>query len=160
MSTRAGDRHGRRTPTVQNLSVTVTNVNEAPSFTSSSSVSVPENSTRRHHHRGHRSGRHHADLLDHRRSRPGALLHHPAPGVLTFISGRDYENPTDADANNVYEVIVTATDGTNNVPQSISVTVTNVNEAPVFSSANTASVPENSTRPSSPWTPMMRKGRP
>jgi hypothetical protein len=42
---------------------------------------------------------------------------------------KDYENPNDADANNIYVVIVRATDGAANTSnQTITVTVTDVNE--------------------------------
>jgi hypothetical protein len=49
-------------------------------------------------------------------------------GVLTFITPPDYETPTDADTDNVYEVTVSADDSTGNTPdtQAISVTVTDV----------------------------------
>jgi uncharacterized delta-60 repeat protein len=57
-------------------------------------------------------------------------------GALQFISGRNYESPTDADTNNVYEVIVQASDGAGGTDtQAISVSVTPVNEAaPVITS--------------------------
>ncbi len=51
-------------------------------------------------------------------------------GALTFITGRNFETPADAGANNVYDVIVRVDDGTNWDDQSIAVTITNVNEAP------------------------------
>ncbi|RTL27881.1 MAG: DUF4347 domain-containing protein, partial [Burkholderiales bacterium] len=47
-------------------------------------------------------------------------------GVLTFVSAPDYENPTDVGANNVYDVIVQASDGTLTDTQAIAVTVTDV----------------------------------
>ena len=50
---------------------------------------------------------------------------------LRFIAPRNFEAPADAGANNVYDVQVQASDGTNvSAIQSIAVTVTNVNEAP------------------------------
>lgn len=50
-------------------------------------------------------------------------------GDLSFISGRDFENPTDANIDNVYVVQVTANDGQGGVTtQTLSVTVTNVAE--------------------------------
>jgi hypothetical protein len=53
-------------------------------------------------------------------------------GVLTFSNAPDFENPTDAGSNNIYEVQVTANDGNGGTDvQLISVTVTNVNDAPV-----------------------------
>ena len=68
-------------------------------------------------------------------------------GELTFQAAPDYETPTDADANNVYEVQVTADDGNGGTTaQSISVTVTPANDnSPVVTSANTANVTENTT---------------
>jgi VCBS repeat-containing protein len=71
-------------------------------------------------------------------------------GVLT-ITSRDFETKADANADNIYIVVITATDaGSNATSQTLSVTVTNVNEAPVigaFSSAPTASysVAENNS---------------
>lgn len=48
-------------------------------------------------------------------------------GALTFRSAPDYENPTDAGGNNVYDVMVTVTDGKSGSDTgNIAVTVTNV----------------------------------
>jgi hypothetical protein len=55
----------------------------------------------------------------------------PATGVLTFVSAPDFENPADADGNNVYEVIVQASDSSAIDTQSLSVTVTDA-ENPVL----------------------------
>src|SRR6266436_10156709 len=56
-------------------------------------------------------------------------------GALSFVSAPDYENPTDAGANNVYDVTVQVSDGTLTDTQAIAVTVTNVNDnAPVITS--------------------------
>ena len=53
----------------------------------------------------------------------------PATGVLTFRNAPDYENPNDAGGNNVYDVIVTATDsGNNTANQAIAVTVRDLDE--------------------------------
>lgn len=71
-------------------------------------------------------------------------------GVLT-ITARDFEAPADVGSNNTYEVTITATDLSSNVKtQVLTVTITNVNEAPRItnnsSSATFAfSQPENST---------------
>ena len=54
--------------------------------------------------------------------------------MLTFKTAPDYENPTDADTNNAYQVTVTASDGTLSDSIAITISVTNVNEAPAFSS--------------------------
>ena len=49
-------------------------------------------------------------------------------GVLTFKIAPDYENPTDADANNTYVMEVNASDGTAWDLQTLTVTVTNMTE--------------------------------
>jgi len=49
-------------------------------------------------------------------------------GALSFVSAPDAEAPTDAGANNVYDVQVEVSDGTNADTQAIAVTVTNVND--------------------------------
>jgi len=59
-----------------------------------------------------------------------------ASGVLTFVTAPDFENPTDAGLNNVYDVQITVTDtqGTTDT-QAIAVTITNTNDnSPVITS--------------------------
>ena len=57
-------------------------------------------------------------------------------GALTFVSTPDYESPADANADNVYEVTVNADDGKGGFDtQALSVTVTNVNDAPIMDNA-------------------------
>jgi hypothetical protein len=56
-------------------------------------------------------------------------------GDLSFISGRDFENPADQSANNSYEVIVQVSDGAGGFDtQTITVNITGVNEAPDITS--------------------------
>jgi uncharacterized protein YjiK len=50
-------------------------------------------------------------------------------GALTFVSAPDWENPTDVGADNVYDVVVEASDGSFSDSQAIAVTVTDVAEA-------------------------------
>jgi len=71
-------------------------------------------------------------------------------GALSFIAAPNFENPQDSGANNVYDVVVTASDGTHVDTQAIAVTVTNVNEAPAIASngggaSASVNVAENST---------------
>ncbi|MDD2990284.1 MAG: cadherin domain-containing protein, partial [Zoogloea sp.] len=68
-------------------------------------------------------------------------------GVLSFLVAPDFEAPTDAGGNNVYDVIVQVSDNQGSTDtQAIAVTVTSVNDsAPVITSGNTASVAENTT---------------
>ncbi|MGZ5481620.1 MAG: beta strand repeat-containing protein, partial [Pyrinomonadaceae bacterium] len=121
----------------QAISVTVTNVNEAPVITSdgggpTANVNAEENqtavttvmSTDVDGGTPSYSISGGADM--------GAFSIGSSSGVLTFNSAPNFESPTDAGANNVYEVEVQVSDGNSGTDtQAISVTVTNVNEAPV-----------------------------
>ena len=66
-------------------------------------------------------------------------------GVLGFNIAPDFEVPTDSNTNNTYVVEITATDGTVIAVQSLTVSVTNLNDPPVFTSGIAISVAENST---------------
>ena len=72
-------------------------------------------------------------------------------GALAFVAAPNFEAPTDAGANNVYDVVVRASDGTLFDDQAIAVTVTGVNDiTPVITSNGggmtaSVSVAENST---------------
>ncbi|WP_051683145.1 M10 family metallopeptidase C-terminal domain-containing protein [Sphingomonas sp. UNC305MFCol5.2] len=115
----------------QALTVRVYNANEAPSFTSfggaaSASVTISENSL---------------VVATIAAVDPEALVNtpyaiaggadaalfmiNPWNGLLSFRAVPDYEAPADAGGNNVYDVVVRATDGTNIVTQTLAVTVSN-----------------------------------
>ena len=65
-------------------------------------------------------------------------------GVVTFVASPDYERPSDADANNVYDIIVQVSDGTSSSTQNVSITVGNVLEsAPTITSSTIVIVDEN-----------------
>ncbi len=67
-------------------------------------------------------------------------------GVLTFDSAPDFDTAGDANGDNVYEVEVSVSDGTNSTTQSISITVTGEEDnAPIITSSSTPSVAENTT---------------
>ena len=57
-----------------------------------------------------------------------------ATGALGFIAAPDYESPRDADGDGVYDVVVSASDGSLVDTRTLSVTVANVVEAPVITS--------------------------
>ena len=73
----------------------------------------------------------------------------PATGVVSFNEAPDAENPDDVNGDNVYNIVVTASDNTEGTPdttQAVAITVTGVNDnSPVFTSPATASVEENQT---------------
>ncbi|MEY2910837.1 MAG: hypothetical protein RLZZ184_146 [Cyanobacteriota bacterium] len=66
-------------------------------------------------------------------------------GVVTFKTAPNFELPSDSGANNVYDINVIASDGILNTTQAVAITVTNVNDAPVITSAATATFAENGT---------------
>ncbi len=68
-----------------------------------------------------------------------------ASGLLSFNAPPNFEIPGDSNADNVYDVTIGVSDGNGGTAtQAVAVTVTDVAEPPpVFSSAATASVPEN-----------------
>ena len=71
-------------------------------------------------------------------------------GQVTFKVSPNFEAPTDAGGNNIYDFVVHANDGVHDAIQNVAITVINVNEAPVAVAdhvisnfgGNTYSVPE------------------
>jgi large repetitive protein len=57
-------------------------------------------------------------------------------GALAFVTAPDHEAPSDANGDNVYELTVQVSDGATNDTQQISLTISNVNEAPVLTANN------------------------
>ena len=64
----------------------------------------------------------------------GLFTINSATGALTFNTALDFESPGDANGDNVYEVEVRVFDGTVNATKLITVTVSDVNDAPVITS--------------------------
>jgi VCBS repeat-containing protein len=69
----------------------------------------------------------------------------PASGRLSFAVAPSFESPSDANADNVYLVDVSVSDGTNTATKSLEVTVAAVNESPTNTTAKTVSMAENTT---------------
>nr|BAT25795.1 hypothetical protein [Aureimonas altamirensis] len=66
----------------------------------------------------------------------GAHFSLTSQGALTFVSPQNFESPGDTDTDRTYSVVVMATDAAgNSATQTISVQLTNVNEAPVLAHA-------------------------
>ena len=55
-------------------------------------------------------------------------------GEVSFITAPDFEMPGDADRDNVYDIIVTASDGSNSTNHNVAITVTNENDLVPLSS--------------------------
>ncbi|MEY2926460.1 MAG: hypothetical protein RL367_937, partial [Pseudomonadota bacterium] len=115
----------------QALAVTITNVNEAPVITSnggagSAAITInenltavmtvtstdPEGTARTYSIAGG------ADAAK--------FAINATSGALTFVTAANYEAPTDTGNDNVYDVIVRASDGVNSVTQSLAVTIANI----------------------------------
>lgn len=69
----------------------------------------------------------------------------PSTGVVSFLAAPDFETPLDADGDNVYDVIVEASDGDVAAEQTLAITVANLEEVPVFSSPTAVDAAENDT---------------
>ncbi|MFM7559041.1 Ig-like domain-containing protein [Cylindrospermopsis raciborskii] len=138
-------------PVTQDLIITVTNVNEAPTFTNpTATFSIPENST---------NVRTISAATD---PDAGDTLTYTLSGAdagkfnidnttrsLTFKTPPDFEAPGSSAGTNAYSVTVTATDsGGLTATQAVTVNVTDVLEVgnpPVITSSSTFSVEENIT---------------
>ena len=142
----------------QDIAVTVSNVNDNPPVISSNgggataAVSIAENTTA-------------VTTVTATDADAGATLTYsivggadaasftidPVTGALSFVSAPNYETPTDAGGNNVYDVTVQVSDGTFTDSQAIAVTVSNVNDNPPVISSNgggataAVSIAENTT---------------
>ncbi|MBF0628007.1 MAG: tandem-95 repeat protein [Magnetococcales bacterium] len=117
------------------LTITIQGANDAPTVTSGGSVSVAENAT---------DSFYTATAIDSEGetitwSLSGAdadrFAIDPASGALRFLVAPDFENPADANGDNVYEVTVIATDASATPlsgSRNLAVAITNVNEPPTI----------------------------
>ena len=64
---------------------------------------------------------------------------------MSFLAAPNYESPGDQGLNNVYNFTVNVSDGSIVTSKAYSVSVGNVNEAPVFSIASAQNIVENSS---------------
>ncbi|VEN73272.1 hypothetical protein EPICR_140033 [Candidatus Desulfarcum epimagneticum] len=129
----------------QDVKAAVVDVNSAPSFTGASSFSVSENAS-------------FAASVTATDPDGGILLYSVTggadqnlfeigrtSGALTFKTPPDYENPDDQGSDRSYEVEVTVSDRRLSATRTLTISVTDVNEAPVFNGAASAAAVENST---------------
>ena len=112
-----------------NVTVTVTDVNELPRLSGPTTIFFGENGTQ---------GVGAFSVVN----RPAAAITWSltgadaadfginSAGTLSFASPPNYEDPADAGLNNVYEVTVEASDGSDTVTLDVTVTVVDVNEPP------------------------------
>lgn len=121
----------------QALSVRVTDVNEAPTITSNrggdvAAVTVRENSTTVTTVRATDPDRGTSLSYSVVGGTDAALFSiNSRTGALRFVSAPNFERPTDSDGNNIYQVVVQASDGRGGTDtQTINVTVTDRNDVP------------------------------
>ena len=130
--------------TEQAVAITVTNENDnVPAFTSPATVSVAENQVATYEAAATDAD---GDSLSYSLSGTDAALFtiDANTGEVRFMAAPDFEMPGDDDGDNVYDIIVTASDGTNSANHNVAITVTNENDnVPAFTSPATASVAEN-----------------
>ena len=122
---------------------TVTDVNEAPAVTGTTTFTYRENGTAAVH--TYRATDPEKREITWSLSGPdGGDFAVSETGVLSFASPPDYESPADSGADNVYEVAVVARDDAfNTASLSVTVTVTDVNEGPEISGQSTFTIAEN-----------------
>jgi hypothetical protein len=116
--------------TVDSTAPTITGPSSATGATSS--ISISENSTSVHTFTANES------VTWSKSGTDGSFFSISASGVVT-ITSRDFESPADSGGDNTYVVTITATDGASNATtQSLTVTITNLNEAPSITTASSA----------------------
>ncbi len=137
---------------MQTLTITVTDVNDnAPVFTSSATKAVAEGTTAVITVTAMDGDAGQTVIFTLSGGADVGLFSITPAGALTFTMAPDYEVPMDLGTDNIYEVIVTASDGQPSpmtAMQTLTITVTDANEhAPVFEGgvAVTISYAENAT---------------
>ena len=117
------------------ITIGITNVNDAPTFTSANTVSINENETAIVTVSASDEDN---DTLEYTTTNPNFTID-ASTGVLVYNTAPNFE-----DGNNQQSLIVTVNDGSVDVNQTITVSINNLNDnAPVFTSSNTINVDEN-----------------
>ena len=127
---------------ILSLWVTVTNVDEGLRFATDGARSVPENETAAVTLKVADGD---GNVTFTKTGGADGALFALDGAALSFKAAPDYEAPADADGDNVYEVNVKASDDDEEAILALRVTVTDVNDAPVFTTAPTQNVAENET---------------
>ena len=126
------------------VTVTVTDQNEAePIVTGRNTLSVRENTTSTLHTYRATDLDRGAEIRWSVRGADGGDFIISEDGELSFSSNPNHERPADSNADNVYEITVVASDGSNEGTLDVTVTITDVNEGPEISGSTSISVSEN-----------------
>jgi hypothetical protein len=129
---------GASNATNQTLTVTITNINEAPTISTNGSgethtVTQAENlsSVITYAATDVDAGSSLSFSLSGTDAADFAI--NASSGVLTFASSPDFEAPADSDTNNTYVVVITVSDGALSDTQTLTVTISNANESATVS---------------------------
>ena len=131
----------------QELTISVTDGNEIPTITSATSASILENTSGTIYTASATDPEN--DTLTYSLSGTDQdnFIIDPSNGAISFVNNPNYEAPTDADTNNVYQVTLEVSDGSNTVTQELTFTVTDSNEhsvsAPIDADGATNQIAEN-----------------
>lgn len=122
---------GRGGADMQAISVTIANTNDnAPVFSSAVAVSFNENGTGAAYDADAADADNLASLTYAISGADATLFDiEAASGNITFKNQPNFEAPADADRNNIYEVVVTASDGALSTNRNLSITIIDVAEA-------------------------------
>ena len=125
---------GASNATTQTLTVTITNLNEAPTITTASSaathsITQAENSTSVVTYAATDVDAGSSLSFSISGTDAADFAINSSSGVLTFAANPDFEAPADSDTNNTYLVIITVSDGSLTDTQTLTVTITNANES-------------------------------
>jgi hypothetical protein len=110
-STSSGGGYGNTLNTAPNITNTNTNISVQENQTSAFTINASDSN---------------GDVLSYSLSGDdSSLLSVSNQGVVTFNTAPDYENPSDADSNNIYKITANVSDGSLNTSANFEITVTN-----------------------------------
>ena len=118
------------------ITINVTNVNEAPSVTGKTAFNYAEQSTGSV--AAYTASDPEGDELTWSLSGDDSDAFSIAAGVLNFANKPNYEEPSDSGTDNIYVITVQASDGTYTASLDVSVTVTDIQEVPITNAATQA----------------------
>lgn len=124
----------------QTIAISVTNQNDnAPVFSSGAAANFAENATGTVYD-ANAGDADNLGALTYSLSGADSVLFDidASTGVVTFKNAPDFETPLDQGANNVYDITVTASDGTLSTDQAVAITVTDVVEVSVINGTSGA----------------------
>ena len=133
------------TTTLQELVITVTDVDEAPTITSATDASTPENTSTAIYSASATNPENNPLSYSLSGTDAANFTINSSSGAISFNNIPDYENPADADANNVYALTLEVSDSIHTTSQALNITVTNIDEPPSIASAVSANILENTT---------------